>query len=100
MPEDGHDRSQDLILLERAIHVGERVAPGDEGVAALGDEPVSYKSLVTIAQHNLAGVQLGGAAPAHREDVAGPYGGEHAGSGDREKGLAEGSSMPRWPGRV
>jgi hypothetical protein len=100
MPEDGHYRSQDLILLERAIHVGERVAPGDEGVAAFGDESVSYKPLVTIAQHNLAGVQLGGAAPAHREDVAGPYGGEHAGSGDREKGLAEGSSIPRWPGRV
>ena len=75
MPEDGHDRSQDLILLERAIHIGKRVATGDEGVAAFGDEPVGYKPLVAIAQHNLAGPQFRGAwrrrtvrmSPGHTE---------------------------------
>ena len=84
MPEDGHDRSQDLILLERAIYIGKRVATGDEGVAAFGDEPVGYKAMVAITQHNLAGPEFHYLAPAHCEDVAGPYGGEHAGSGDLE----------------
>jgi len=89
IPEDGNHLSQDLIVPERAILVGKRVAASDKSIAAFGDEPVAYKPLVAIAQHDLPGKQLPGASPANCQDVTGPHGGEHARSGDLQAHFPE-----------
>ncbi len=58
MPEDGHDRSQDLILLERAI-----LHSGSESPRVMRDRrfwrpACGLQSLVAITQHDLAGPQF------------------------------------------
>jgi hypothetical protein len=89
LPENGNHFSQDLIVPEGAILVGKRIAAGDETIAAFGDEPVRYKPVVAIAQDDLPGKHLRSAFPAHRQDIAGPYGGEHAGSGNLQAHFSE-----------
>jgi hypothetical protein len=89
IPENGNHLSQDLIVPERAILVGKRIAAGDETIAAFADEPVRYKTMVAVAQHDLPWKQLRGAFPADGEDVARPHGREHAGSGDLQAHFSE-----------
>lgn len=89
VPENGHYLSQELVVPKRSILVGKRIAAGDETIGAFADEPVGDKPLVAVTQHNLPGKEFRSASPAHREDVARPYGGEHAVSGDLEAHFSE-----------
>ena len=80
--EDGNHLSQDFIVTERTVLPEKGITAGHQTVVTFADEPVGYKLMVAVAQHNLAWRQISGIALAYDQDVAGPHGGEHAGSGD------------------
>jgi hypothetical protein len=91
VPQNGNYLPQDLIVLEGPIFIGKGIAARDEAVAALPNHPVGYEPMVAIAQRNLAWKEFRHTPPANCQDIPGPHGRDHAGSGGFEAHLAKGA---------
>jgi len=90
VPRNRNYLPQDLVVLEGPIFIEKGIAARDEAIALLPDYPVGYEPMVAIAQGNLAWKELRHTPPANCQNIPGPHGGDHAGSGGFEAHLAKG----------